>query len=154
MENRKTRKCLRAGILFVLVFVIGLLVQTGQVLAVEVPQGSYTPEGSYLTYTFTGDSNGFYANVESYNSRAIVNGTLTIPATINYTKGTGDNNQNQDNKAPDDTQVNQVRVKGILRRAFNGCTSLQTLVLPDSITYIGQEAFANCTNLEIGRAHV
>ncbi len=147
MENRKTRKCLRAGILFVLVFVIGLLVQTGQVLAVEVPQGSYTPEGSYLTYTFTGDSNGFYANVESYNSRAIVNGTLTIPATINYTKGTGDNNQNPDNKAPDDTQVNQVRVKGILRRAFNGCTSLQTLVLPDSITYIGQEAFANCTNL-------
>ncbi len=134
MLNKKNMKFCQAGILFVMTFMICLLLQTGKTFAVDVPQGRYTPEDSFLTYTFTGDNDGYYANVESYNPRAIENGTLDIPATINYQKD-------------QDSPIEQVRVKGILRRAFQGCTSLQTLILPDSITYIGQEAFANCTGL-------
>ncbi len=145
MENRKTRKCLCAGILFALVFAIGLLVQTGQVLAEEVPQGSYALEDDKgnitLTFTFTGyatDDLGrdYFANVESYTSHAIQDGKLKIPSRILYKKD------------KDDDGV-YVKVRGILRRAFNGCTSLTDLTLPDTLTYIGQEAFANCTNLSM-----
>lgn len=139
MENRKKVRGWCAGILFAMSFVIGMFLQAGQASAasMEVPQGSYTPEGSYLTYTFTGSNGGFYANVESYSSRAIESGTLDIPARINYQREPGN----------PESEIVQVDVKGILRRAFNGCTSLQTLILPDTISYIGQEAFANCSNL-------
>ena len=34
------------------------------------------------------------------------------------------------------------------RGAFNGCTSLQSVVLPDSVTKIGESAFSGCTSLQ------
>lgn len=170
MENVKKWKLWRGSILFALAFFAGMLLQTGQVFADEVPQGSYATydnEGHQtITYTFTGGQDdigrGYYANVESYTSYAIKDGTLEIPDTIMYYKNggnkpdhnTGGNNTgnagNTGNTGTDtddkDPGVN-VRVRGILRRAFNGCTTLHNLILPDTISYIGQEAFCNCSNL-------
>ena len=130
------KKIYRAGMLFMMALFMGILFHTEQALADPVPEGTYTPgegtpEEMSLTYTFTGDNTqecGYVANVESYRSSAINNGVLTIPATIKYGE-------------------RDVKVAGILRRAFNGCTSLTTLVLPDTLSYIGQEAFNNCVNL-------
>lgn len=141
MENNKKISSCHVWLLFAMAFFVSMLLQTGQVKAASIPEGSYTPEGSYLTYTFTGSNddlgNGFIANVESYRSAAIKDGELRIPGTIPYKRNADD---------PDDTIIN-VRVAGILRGVFNGSTSLTSLILPDSITYIGQEAFANCSNL-------
>lgn len=137
-ENKKT--FWRAAALFLMVLAVNVLLHTSRAAA-AVPEGSYTPSvedangAEGLTYTFTGDStdtvNGFVANVESYRSSAIVNHTLTIPETINYPAGTD----------------NQVRVAGILRGVFKGCNSMTSLVLPETLTYIGQEAFSDCVNL-------
>lgn len=137
MKKNRTIRAWLAGMLFLAAFTVCLLVQRGNAKAVAIPEGSYTPTGSALTYTFTGASddlnNGFVANVERYSSAAIVNGELKIPRTIQYSRN---------GEAP-----KNVRVAGILRGVFSGSTSLTKLVLPDSITYIGQEAFANCSNL-------
>ncbi|MDE7310861.1 MAG: leucine-rich repeat domain-containing protein [Eubacterium sp.] len=137
MESNKKMSLGRMGILFFLTFFLCLVLQRDDVRAVTIPEGSYTPTGSAITYTFTGASddlnNGFVANVERYSSAAIVNGELRIPDTILYQRD-------------GEREVN-VRVAGILRGVFSGSTSLTKLVLPDTITYIGQEAFANCTNL-------
>ncbi len=130
-------KILHTGILFMAVLFLSVLLQAGPAAAVQVPEGSYTPAGSSLTYTFTGDStapNGFVANVERYQSAAVVNGELRIDRTIQYKPRTG---------APEI----KVNVTGILRGVFSGCTSMNSLILPDTISYIGQEAFSNCTNL-------
>lgn len=137
MESNKKRSIGHVGILFFLTLFLCLVLQRDDVRAVTIPEGSYTPTGSAITYTFTGATddlnNGFVANVERYSTAAIVNGELRIPDTILY-------------KRDGEREVN-VRVAGVLRGVFSGSTSLTKLVLPDTITYIGQEAFANCTNL-------
>ena len=150
MEKRKKMKIWRAGFSFMAVFAVSLLLQTGQAAASQtggtggntdtnndsgtntndVPQGSYFDEASQLTYTFTGTSTGIVANVERYNVNAFAQGgTLKIPDSIQHENG------------------NTYPVGGILRGVFNGCTSLTELILPDTVTYIGQEAFSGCTSL-------
>ena len=32
--------------------------------------------------------------------------------------------------------------------AFNGCTGLKTIYIPETVTSIGASTFANCSNLE------
>lgn len=39
-------------------------------------------------------------------------------------------------------------VKSIRESAFNGCSSLKSITIPDTITDIGESAFGNCINLE------
>lgn len=141
-KKRKKKRNLYAKALFLMIFSFSMLFYAKQAQAAEIPEGSYTPDGSALTYTFTGDNtddlkNGFIANVERYNPSVLGNGrdgVLKIPSTILYKKDETDPGIN-------------VRVKGILRGVFNGSTSLRSLQLPDTITYIGQEAFCNCTSL-------
>lgn len=33
-------------------------------------------------------------------------------------------------------------------RAFSGCTSLQSIVIPDSVTQIGELAFSDCSSVQ------
>lgn len=40
-------------------------------------------------------------------------------------------------------------VTGIAERAFYGCEGIKTIVIPDSVTYIGAEAFAQCEGLTV-----
>ncbi len=133
-RERKGAQAWRSFVLFAVALAASVLLNVNRAQAVTVPEGTYTPVGSSLTYTFTGEGESYYANVESYRSSAIVNGELRIPDVITY-------------KESEDAPGVQVPVRGILRRVFNGCTSLTTLVLPDSVSYIGQEAFSNCVNL-------
>lgn len=141
MKSLQKMKIWQAGFLFMMVFALTMLLHVGQALAseittsVEVPQGSYTPEDSSLTYTFTGTSTGVVANVERYNVNAFAQGgSLRIPSSIVY-------------KKDEDSAEITYPVGGILRGVFSGCTSLTELILPDTVTYIGQEAFSGCTNL-------
>ena len=158
MEKRLYKiKNRKVGLLLVLLTFVIVLLRPDAVSAVEVvedntaagteeetgpiapPAEPYTlPDGS-LTFTFTGDDsdlqNGFVANVTSYLPSAISSeGTLTIPDRIEYT-------------AEDSKVVRSVRVAGILKDVFKGNTSLQKLVLPETMTDIGQEAFCDCVNL-------
>jgi len=150
MERKNQIRAWQGWMMFAMAFFVSMLLQAGQVSAAEpieedyksIPEGTYTPKDSCLTYTFTGGTDGlgvgYYANVESYSAGAFgQNGTLDIPETIIYKKNLGN----------DDEKGIEVEVRGILRRAFSGCTSLSHLILPDTISYIGQEAFSNCTNL-------
>lgn len=153
MERIKKAGIWRVGILFVIALCAGILFQTGSVHAADIPPGSYTPEagqnGEYMTFTFTGDSTeecGFVANVESYQSGAFKNdGTIQIPETIDYIPKP---DPDKPNEPVDESKIiKNIRVAGILRGAFSGCSQLVSLILPENITYIGQEAFSNCNNL-------
>lgn len=152
-EKKKKRKKWYFTPLFLMLFLLfsinGMpeIVRAEEEIADEdeilpTPEGSYTPEGSSLTYTFTGDptdsANGFIANITSYRPNAIdASGRLQINSTITYTYTSNDGT----------VKERQVKVAGILRGVFKGSTTLRSLVLPDSISYIGQEAFSDCINL-------
>lgn len=49
-------------------------------------------------------------------------------------------------ETPDDTQDPMLGT--IDKHAFYGCTGLKGIFIPYSVTYIGEEAFAGCSNLE------
>ncbi len=156
MERMKKIRIWHVGILFAVTLCLGILMQTGSVYAADVPPGSYAPgegqPGHDLVFTFTGDSTeacGFVANVESYKSSAVNKGVLQIPETIIYKKDSGDGNADQGGGKAGESNTNEieVRVAGILRGAFSGCSDLVSLILPENISYIGQEAFSNCSNL-------
>lgn len=145
MDTGKKQTIWRGIVLFMLVMSVNILLHTSRAAA-AVPEGRFTPsvedgKGVGLTFTFTGDNtapHGFVANVESYRSNAIVNGTLTIPDTIYYP-----------NKADlaEGQEQQEIKVAGILRGVFKSCNSMTSLVLSESIDYIGQEAFSGCVNL-------
>lgn len=155
VERLRKTGIFRAGILFVIALAAGIMLNTQQAAAAEIaeenfemPQGSYLDDESGLTFTFTGVEKGTYpddlrkgciANVESYRAGAISStGELRIPSTIKYKK-------NKDDKSDPGVDI---RVGGVLRGVFNGCNSIEKLVLPETLTYIGQEAFSNCTGLK------
>lgn len=144
-KEREKQRIWQYFALFLGIFILCVLLQAGPSWAMPVPESTYTPtDGGALTYTFTGDSSaplGVYANVESYRSPAISSdGQLTIPRTIKYP------NPGQDITGVEGDTVD-IEVRGILRGVFSGATTLTTLSLPDTMSYIGQEAFSNCTNL-------
>ena len=143
MKQMKTSKQhkknkLRSDIFLLVMSVCCVLMHVGTLQAEttipEMTQIHYQYQN--LSYTFTGSSStdsGYIANVESYFPGAISNsGVLEIPDTITYNNGTKDL---------------VIPVAGILTGAFSGCTTLKELTLPQSVSYIGQEAFANCVNL-------
>ena len=77
-----------------------------------------------------------YYNLDALNRTAEVtsktygnySGSITIPATVTYNANTYD-------------------VTGIGDNAFEGCTGLTSIVIPDGITDIGYAAFADCSGL-------
>ena len=62
-----------------------------------------------------------------YNGRS-ANGDLDIPSEVSY-------------------EGKEYPVKTIKTQAFNGCSTLTSVTIPNSVTMIGSEAFKNCSNL-------
>lgn len=91
-----------------------------------------TSNDDFVTFTIvtdpTGDLNGT-VKIFSVNDRNIKSTDFTIPSYIRY------NAQNYD-------------VVSIESSAFAGCTKLSgALIIPDTVTYIGDQAFSNCIGL-------
>ena len=75
------------------------------------------------------------ALIFNYNSS---NNTYTIGAGSSYVGSLSIPSTYGENESP---------VVGIANNAFNGNTTLTSLIIPSSVTSIGNSAFANCTNL-------
>ena len=110
---------------------------------IESLQG--TEEGYELTYVIRDGA----AVVTGYNGT--ISGDLTIPPTLtingtNYTvKGIDDNAFNNCTKLTSVTIPNSVESIG--SKAFNNCTKLTSVTIPNSVESIGSKAFYNCTSL-------
>ena len=93
---------------------------------------SYTYKGKTLSYTVIDEvaKTCKTKNGESYavNPGNVVSGALEIPSTVS--NGT-----------------NTYSVVSIGDYAFKGCTSLTSVIIPNSVTSIGKEAFYKCTAL-------
>ena len=77
-----------------------------------------------LTYSYNAPTNSYYVVYNSCTAGAVV-----IPSTHN-------------------DGVNGVKpVGGINDGAFSGCTSITSIVIPNSVIYLGDGAFEGCTNL-------
>ncbi len=84
---------------------------------------SFKVDGIY--YDVSGTNATVTYGTTDYNSYS---GSVTIPPTVTYEGTTYD-------------------VTGIGDRAFYGCSSLNSVIIPESITSIGASAFQNCTSL-------
>ena len=110
---------------------------------IEPQQG--TEEGYELTYVIRDGA----AVVTGYNGT--ISGDVTIPSTLtingtNYTvKGIDDNAFNNCTKLTSVTIPNSVESIG--SKAFNNCTKLTSVTIPNSVGSIGSKAFYNCTSL-------
>ena len=90
-----------------------------------------SPWGWYMAWYDDGTEVALITGAE--DNAVVVNGVLSIPASIMALN--------------DDGEVVNLPVIGIEYRAFVGYRSIETLVLPSSIIYIGAGAFNRCTSL-------
>lgn len=97
-------------------------------LCISSPIYSYDFEADDLFYNITNQSNNEVAvtyKTDSYNSYS---GVVNIPSTVSY-NGTN------------------YSVTSIGSYAFNECSDLISVTIPNSVTSIGNSAFRNCTNI-------
>ena len=87
------------------------------------------PSGQTLYYQITDNENHYVTVVSPTSGFYILNGEMTIPDTV--TNGGID-----------------YQVTSIGDNAFNGCTGLTSVKIPNSVTSIGDNAFYRCTGLK------
>ncbi len=113
------------------VAVLAVIIGVVYYLAVNVWLYDYQ-NMSYITYTINvePDTDGPYAGQVTASIKSV----------------SSDSDYPSNFKIPN--KINGYVITGIDDNAFQGCTRLKNVVMPDSILSIGEKAFINCTNLE------
>ncbi len=101
------------------------LILMALLLSIHVSAQTFTYEykGTTLTYNITEN------NTAEVTTQDNVSGYVTIPEEVVYNDVT-------------------YPVTSMIRRAFSGCRSLESITIPNSITEIFQETFSNCSSLK------
>lgn len=119
-----------------------LTTQAAKTITPNTSSQTAVASGVYTTgaITVVGDSNLIASNIKSGVSIFGVSGTLV--------EGGGDSADNHENEILNGslTSYTNTTLSKLRDHAFEGCTSLTTVNLPEC-SHIGQEAFANCTSL-------
>lgn len=89
----------------------------------------------YVTYSYSADNNGEKtATITKFNPEVIEKDGVSV--------------QVYPHKFVIPKTVNGLKVTGIANSAFANFTELETIIMPDTIEYIGDYAFYGCTNLK------
>ena len=97
-----------------------------------------------FTLIFTGVANAYDLEVDGIYYKIMSLSDFTCAVTYGDKKYTGDL------VIPAQIQYNSrtVKVIGIANNAFEDCTALQTVTIPNSVTEIGDNAFSDCSSLQ------
>ena len=113
---------------------------------IYVPPPSTTIDG--IIYSDSGNETAFvrgYTAIEDISANSIVESSVIISGTTYIVSSIGNSAFN------DCSSLNSIilpnTITSIGTSAFQSCSGLSSITLPNSITSIGDEAFANCSNL-------
>ena len=110
-------------------FVLTLLLAVSALTSWAYDFSAVAPTGQTLYYNISGSNVTVTAPVTyGYSGYTEPTGVLTIPSSVTYSGIT-------------------YSVTSIGNSAFEGCTSLFCVSIPNSVTFIGNSAFESCTNL-------
>ena len=105
-----------------------LLPATASAIRIEIDSIYYNVEGSKATVTYEYTTVIYWGSTVTRDYYSDYSGNIVIPETITYNDTT-------------------YTVESIGPYAFNGCSRLTGIVIPNSVTSIGKLAFKGCTNL-------
>ena len=105
-----------------------LLPATASAIRIEIDSIYYNVEGSKATVTYEYTTVIYWGSTVTRDYYSDYPGNIVIPETITYNDTT-------------------YTVESIGPYAFNGCSRLTGIVIPNSVTSIGKLAFKGCTNL-------
>ena len=117
------KTAMRAVMLILMMGVVGITEGFAQIFSAKCPSGQT------LYYHITDNENHYVTVVSPTSGFYILNGEMTIPDVV-----TNDGIS--------------YKVTGIRDNAFNGCTGLTSVEIPNSVTSIGECAFYQCTGLK------
>lgn len=93
-------------------------------------------------------NSGTFSEIKNIGITSVKAATGAEYFTFDKTRGIIENYKGTDKNVVIPSEIDGVTVEKIGKEAFSYCNIIETVVLPDTVTYINEKAFYGCSNLE------